>query len=297
MFQKIIVPLDGSPSSETALGTAEQLAQRLGSTLVLLHVLESRPPRLVHGERHLSGRDEAAAYLAPVAARLRSSGVAVETHVHEERVHQVAASVAAHEIELGNDLVVMAAHGRHGLLDALSGSLPLKVAAAGGAAVLLTGSGGELPTFAPKRIVVPLDGRPDHEAALPATRVLATAFGLDTRLVSVVPRRGSEAGGAGPALAQLAPIFSGASLEFAADEAARYLAETADRLESQGLKADWKLLRGRPARAIAAAADSGDLIALSTHRRFGLDASLDGCVAFGVAGSWRGHLLIVPVPR
>jgi hypothetical protein len=39
------------------------------------------------------------------------------------------------------------------------------------------------------------------------------------------------------------------------------------------------------------------MIILATHRRLGLDASLDGCVAFGIARSWQGSMLIVPVQR
>ena len=144
MFERIIVTLDGSSSSEAALPAALELARRLGSSLLLLHVIEARPPKAVHGERHLGTALEAEAYLSPIVERLKAQGLAASSHVHDSGsareatgTRGVVAEVAAHQAEFGNDLAVMAAHGRHGLSQALSGSLPLKVAASGGAAVLL----------------------------------------------------------------------------------------------------------------------------------------------------------------
>jgi nucleotide-binding universal stress UspA family protein len=310
MFERIIVTLDGSASSEAALPAAEELASRLGSSLVLLHVIEARPPKAIHGERHLATVAEAEAYLEPIVARLSAKGLRARAHVHDSGTREAAgtrgvvASVTAHEVEFGNDLAVMAAHGKYGLSDALTGSLPLKVAASGGAAVLLVprpaanaavGAAGA--AFSPRRILLPLDGRLEHETALPAAAALAKAFGLKVRLVAVVPRSGAEAGGPGAIFARMAPALSGASLEYAAEGEETYLAGVGAHLAAQGVAADWRVLRGRPAKAIVAAAEKDDLIALSTHRRLGLDASLDGCVAFGVAQAWRGTMLVVPVTR
>jgi nucleotide-binding universal stress UspA family protein len=299
MFERIIVTLDGSASAEKALAAARELARRLGSSLVLLHVIEARPPKLVHGERHLATVGEAEAYLAPLVASLEAEGIKARAHVHDAGAEReaagargVAASVAAHELEFGNDLAVMAAHGRHGLSEALSGSLPLKVAASGGAAVLLATADRE-----PRRILLPLDGRSEHEAAIPAALALAKAFGVGIRLIAAVPRSAAEAGGPGAAFARLAPALSGASLEFAAEGEKAYLAGVAARLEAEGAAADARVLRGKPAKAIAAAGEEGDLLVLSTHRRLGLDASLDGCVAFGAARRWKGPMLIVPIAR
>jgi nucleotide-binding universal stress UspA family protein len=316
MFERIIVTLDGSSSSEAALPAAEELARRLGSALVLLHVIEARPPKTIHGERHLASAAEAEAYLAPIASRLSECGLRATAHVHDPTGSRepggwrgVAASVAAHEAEFHNDLAVMAAHGRRGISESLSGSLPLKVAASGGAAVLLVprppepssmsveASCTDVGDFAPRRLLAPLDGQPDHEAVLPAAVAFAKAFGLGVTLVAVVPRSPGEAGGPGLAFARLAPALSGASLEYAAAAEESYLSSVAERLAAQGVKADWRVLRGRPVKAILASAQAGDLIFMATHRKLGLDASLDGCVAFGVASSWRGAMLITPIPR
>jgi nucleotide-binding universal stress UspA family protein len=309
VFERIIVTLDGSASSEAALRAATELARRLAGpgraapSLYLLHVLESRPPKAVHGERHLASAAEAEAYLAPLAERLGAEGITSSFHVHEDGPESrasgekgVADSVAEHEAEFGNDLAVMSAHGRHGLSGELSGSLPLRVAASGGAAVLLVPpnlSGG----FAPRRIVLPLDGRPDHEAALPAATALAKAFGAKVLLVAAVPRSAAQAGGPGSAFALLAPALSGASIDYAVEGSQAYLAKVASRLGAEGLEAEARVLRGRPAKAIVAGCEEGDLLVLSTHRKLGLDASLDGCVAFDAARRWRGAMLVAPVAR
>jgi nucleotide-binding universal stress UspA family protein len=310
VFDRIIVTLDGSASSEGALGAATELARRLGSFIVLLHVIESRPPKAIHGERHLATAPEAEAYLEPIERRLEAEGLKASFHVHDSSAagraageKGVAASVAAHEAEFGNDLAVMAAHGRRGLADALSGSLPLKVAAAGGAAVLLVPPAGSraegalAAAFAPRRIVLPLDGRPEHEAAIPGASALAKVFGASILLVAAVPRSAAQAGGPGASFALLAPALSGASIDYAVEGSEAYLAGVQAKLVSEGIAAERLVVRGRPAKAIVAVCEEGDLLALSTHRRLGLDASLDGCVAFEAARRWRGAMLVAPVAR
>jgi nucleotide-binding universal stress UspA family protein len=314
VFERIIVALDGSPSSEAALPAAEALARRLGSSLVLLHVVERRPPRTIHGERHLATTSEAEAYLAPIAARLRSAGLDASFHVHEgtgrasSGSRAVAGAVAAHGAELDGDLAIMAAHGKRGIAEALTGALPQKVAAAGGTAVLLVPRAeargrpgaraeGRDAAFAPARLVAPLDGRAEHEAVLPAVAALARAFGVGALLVAAVPRNAAEAGGPGAAFARLAPAMSGESLEMAARGSAEYLEGVAARLGAEGVPSECRVERGRPAKAIVASCEEGDLLVVSTHRKLGIDASLDGCVAFDAARAWRGPTLVMPVPR
>jgi len=92
MFERIIVTLDGSASAENALPVARELARRLGSSLVLLHVIEARPPKLVHGERHLATPTEAEAYLGAIVASLEAEGIKAEAHVHDAGAEEAARS-------------------------------------------------------------------------------------------------------------------------------------------------------------------------------------------------------------
>ena len=82
MFQRILLPLDGSGMAENILPAAEQFARRFDSTVVLFHGVERGPPPEVHGDRHLTGTVDAEAYLEGLASRLRANGVEVESHVH-----------------------------------------------------------------------------------------------------------------------------------------------------------------------------------------------------------------------
>jgi nucleotide-binding universal stress UspA family protein len=302
VFERILVPLDGSAAAEAALPEAVALARAFSSTLILAHIVEARPPRSVHGQPHLAEAVSAAAYLGERAAVLRAEGLKVETHVHENQEesgtaqHEVAAALANHAAELGFDLAVMAAHGRRSAADWLAASLPLKVAAAGCASVYLARrppSAEELPG----RILLPLDGRSEHEAALGQALALAKAFRIPIELLAVVPRRASEAPGGAGIFSRFSPALHGASLEYAAEESATYLADQARRLASQGIEATWSVDRGRPARRILKrAAATNALIVLSTHRKLGMDAALEGCVAFSVATAYDGDSLIAPVP-
>src|SRR5262245_23298029 len=73
MYQRIIVPLDGSDLAQTALPHALELCRAIGATLVLLHV---RDPR--------SGSVEAARrYLEYVRSQHARENVAIELVVRE----------------------------------------------------------------------------------------------------------------------------------------------------------------------------------------------------------------------
>jgi len=305
VFERILVPLDGSGASEAALAGAEALARIFASTLILAHIVEAKPPRNVHGQPHLAEAIEAEAYLDEKAQGLRDLGIRVETHVHRNAgkegtsQREVAQALAGHAAELGFDLAVMAAHGRRGAMDFLAASLPIKVAAAGCASVYLSRrSGGPLAWTPPDSILLPLDGRAEHEGALAQASVLARALKLPLELLAVVPRRPSDFLGKEGAFAHFSPAMNRASLEYAAKRSGDYLAGLASRLAAEGISASWTVDRGRPARRILrAAAASNALIVLSTHRRLGFDATLEGSVAFAVASSYRGDSLIAPVPR
>lgn len=309
MFERILVPLDGSSASELALPRAQALAAACGSTLILLHVVESDPPRNVHGQPHLAAAEPAARYLERIAEGLRAKGLSVETHVHMSNddngtpQRDLADTLAAHTAELGFDLAVMAAHGRRGVMDFLTASMPLRAAAAGCSAVYLV-RGTAQKGMGPQAIIVPLDGEPAHEAALPQALALAATLRLPVELLAVIPRTGLDAGGKAAASARLSPVLAGASYAYAAETAGTYLAALAARLTEQGttdgspwaVPVSWRLERGRPSRGIVRRARATKaLVVLSTHRRLGFDAALEGCVAFTVATAYDGDSLIVPV--
>jgi nucleotide-binding universal stress UspA family protein len=298
MFTHLLVPLDGSGLAEAALPPAAALAQALGASVTLLHVIERHAPQAVHGERHLTDAAEAQAYLDAVAARAFPPGVRVERHVHADEVGDVARSVVEHSGELRPDLIVLCTHGRGGLRQMVLGSIAQRVVALGTTPVLLVrpAEDGSPRPFACRRLLVPLDGVSDHEQGLCIAQGLAKACGAALHLVTIVPTPGTLSGEQA-AVAQLLPHTAAAILDEAEDGSAAYLRRCVERAQAGGLTLTAEVRRGDPAPAIVAAAEQAgaDLIVLGTHGRAGLDAFWSGSVAPKLPGLTAISLLFVPV--
>jgi nucleotide-binding universal stress UspA family protein len=269
-FARILVPLDGSLLAEAVLPAARSLARRLGAALLLLHVLEREPPAAVHGEPHLVDAPEAMAYLERQAAALRAAGIAVESHVHERPVDDVAPAVDAHVHEFGADLIAMCAHGRSGLRTRLIGSIAERILRAGSVPVLLRtvrrSDGGD---FDLRRMLVPIDFDHDVDAALGAARALAPPYGASVTLLSALER---------PAPAsRLLPGTSALMRAYDVDVLRDRLAELAERLRTDVSDVDAVVAVEPPAEAILAASDAlpADLIVLVTDAHGGLTSFYD----------------------
>ena len=114
MYQRIMVPLDGSDLAQKVLDHAVDLARALGATLVLLHVRTSR-----------TGSKEAARrYLEFVQAQVAPQGVPIELVVASGAI---AASIIRAADEENIDLIAMATHGRTGVQRAVRGSVAEEV--------------------------------------------------------------------------------------------------------------------------------------------------------------------------
>ena len=123
MFNRILVPLDGSPLAEQALPYAEDLATKLGATLYLVRAIPKpdRPAAPLNVEA-VEEREEAKAerYLDRVATRLRGSNLSVETReVYGEDATEVILWVAKEE---QCDLIVGVTRGRTGIMRTIFGS-------------------------------------------------------------------------------------------------------------------------------------------------------------------------------
>lgn len=131
-YARIMVPLDGSPAAEQILPHVESLAERLGSTVILLYAsapLEEEAALtgeadagVVVDPRALVDEEQGAAseYLEHVAGRMASKGLAVE---RVQQVGDAAAVIVEQAHRTGTDLVAMTTHGRGGLGRLIFGSL------------------------------------------------------------------------------------------------------------------------------------------------------------------------------
>jgi len=300
MFRHLLVPLDGSAMSEGALSAAAQLASRTGAQLTLVHVIEKNAPSEVHSERHLVGASEAGAYLEEVAHRPLLAGLRVVTHVHEVEVSDVARSITEHAAELAPDLVVLSTHGRGSARRALFGAIGQQVIGLGDTPVLLLRTaeeGAEAATELRWRsILVPIDGDPAHERALPVAEDLGRSFAGRLDLLMVVPTIGALSG-LQAAASILLPNAMRAKLEIDSASAFEHVRSQARALAARGVQATSEISRGDPARAIVSFARklSSDLVVMGTHGRAGTDAFWEGSVAARVISRTRVPLLLVPL--
>ena len=194
MLKRILVPLDGSPLAEAALGPAIALAERFGAEVFLVRTI--RVPVFPGADPPAQGdtQHEAEGYLEHVSRRVKAAGVTVQTAIPNDtpsagiidqaRFHQV-------------DLIVMSTHGRAWVDALLHPSVTMQVLAHTPAPLLAwkpaetaeaEDGRAALPRYmtdptAP--IVVPLDGSLLAERALPIAEGMAQRFGNPLVLVSI----------------------------------------------------------------------------------------------------------------
>ena len=316
MYRRLLVPLDGSRLAETVLVVIERLAAVYKATVVLLHVIERGAPATVHGERHLRTAAEAQTYLEGLAARLSAGGIAVETHAHDVPEGDVARSIVAHAEEGGADLIALCTHGGGGLRGLLVGSIAQQVLRRGTAPVLLTRpdpsggasdplrgypvsgghaspAGSERP-FAPRIVLVPLDGTAAAEVALAPAQDVARHLGAALRLVMVVATLGTVRGER-QALAQALPMATRAELDLEGEDARRYLDGVVDRLRAGGTVVTAEVRRGNTLSALAAEATKAGvgLVVMATHGRAGVQAIWAGSVATRLLARTRVPILLL----
>jgi nucleotide-binding universal stress UspA family protein len=298
MFKHLLVPLDGSRMAEISLPAAVYLAKASGAAVTLVHVIERGAPQDIHGERHLTSPDEARDYLDEVAARVFPADMPVERHVHAAEVNDVARSIAEHVGELGPDLIVMCTHGRGGLRGIMFGSIAQQVVGLGTTPVLLIPPvmTGTPPAFSCNRILVALDGNPDHEEGLEVAATLANIGGAELCLIMAVHTIGTLSGEQA-ATAKLMPRATHALLDMAEKDAKEYLHRHMTALLAAGFTATSDVRRGDPAAVILAASKriSADLIVLATHGKTAMDAFWSGSATPNVTSRSVVPLLLVPV--
>jgi nucleotide-binding universal stress UspA family protein len=190
VIRLVLVPLDGSPAAEAALGHGVTIATAFRAELILLRVVEAHAALtdpLVSSVDWRLQRAEASAYLQEMASRLEAGGVKAATEVAEGR--------AADEIvqlvrDRAVDLVVLASHGQGGARDFALGGTVHKVLASADASVMIIRPGtGGAPAPAKveyRRVLAPVDGSPAGEWALCQAASVAREQGAELLLVQIV---------------------------------------------------------------------------------------------------------------
>ncbi len=191
-IRRVLVPLDGSLTSESILPHARRLSASLAASMRLLHVLDSGHAggMLADSVEWRLHRAEARSYLEQVAERLEASGLEVDTMVVEGRpARQVIIEARRWEA----DLIALSSHG-HGGADAFGlGSIAHKIVSRAGVSILLARAG-PLPTEdedergvdSYRRVILPVDLSRRSDWALSIGVRIARAGGGEVELVHVV---------------------------------------------------------------------------------------------------------------
>ena len=129
MYTHILVPVDGSPTSNRGLDEAVKLARLTGARLRLMHVVD----QLVYasGMEGLGAmtadqipllREGGEKVLSAAKARVEASGVPVETALFDSFAGRVCDLVVAEAADWHADLIVLGTHGRRGVGRVFMGS-------------------------------------------------------------------------------------------------------------------------------------------------------------------------------
>lgn len=278
MFQKILVPLDGSELAEHVLPYVQLLGNAFQSPVELLRAFSSVPEQWAD-ERQ--GR-----YINQFATAFRDEAENYLNHVRTSFLGDLkdAVSVAAHEGDPANlivteadkeanTVIAMATHGRSGITRWVMGSVTDKVLHATTTPLLVIRSrDGELPSEEVHltSVITPLDGSVLAEQILPHVVALAKSLGLTVILVRIAPEN--------------------------RERSRDYLQEVRDELYQQGVfSAEVQVLGGHPAEAIVDLAQetSNNLVAMTTHGRSGMDRWLLGSVTDRVVRHSGGPVLVI----
>ncbi len=143
----ITVTLDGSLLSEAAVPVAATLAARLAVPLTLLRVIPQRPYRAFYAlegpdappveEIEATEEAEAAQYLTGIATRLRAEQMRVHTVWRRSARQHVDETIVARVTPHADGILVMASHGRGGVVRWALGSTTEAVLAHAPCAVLI----------------------------------------------------------------------------------------------------------------------------------------------------------------
>ena len=132
MFKHILVPVDGSETSLSAVDTAIGLAKAFDSEVTAIYVIDPYPftgvgADFAYGQDQYLGaaKAEANAAVEAVAQRLTAAGLKADTRIVE--AHAVWRGIADAAEAVGADLVVMGSHGRRGLEKLVLGSVTQSV--------------------------------------------------------------------------------------------------------------------------------------------------------------------------
>lgn len=296
MYERLLVPLDGSVLSESALPYAEELAGRMNSEITLVYVAESPQDPLQHmHELYLDKMAETTKRVAERFLEKRRRSIKVQTAV---LVGNAAERIIDFADEHDVGLIVMSTRGLSGIKRWAIGSVADKVVRATTRPTLLVR--GNAATDARdkgvlSRVLVPLDGSREGEAALSYVQDIGVKLKTEITLFQVlttgrptITHKGYD-------------YLDYTEQQMASDRklATRYLQRVSRRLEKNGVLVKAEVRSGNPAEEIIKLANAmpADLVVMSTCGRSGIGRWAFGSVSEKVLLEGNSPILMVRAPK
>ncbi|MGD0780330.1 MAG: universal stress protein [Dehalococcoidales bacterium] len=190
MYERIIVPLDGSKLAEAALPYAEELAAKMGSYISLLTVLG--PEEVLQPKSHTT-------YINEILNVTKYHAEKYVEHTGNKPIEVMkvtlsgdpAETIIKYTSKMPFQLIIMASHGRSGLTRWAVGSVADKVVRASmSQPVMLIRAKKSRSDIRDKRILkkalVPLDGSILSEAVIPYIINMASKLQMEVTLLQIV---------------------------------------------------------------------------------------------------------------
>jgi nucleotide-binding universal stress UspA family protein len=281
MYEKVIIPLDGSEQAEDIIPYIEKLACTFNSNIDLLVVSANRDNTSVH----LLQR-----YLADILDKLtgkslKTSSIFLPGNPGEEIINYTGKNTDA--------LLVLASYGGSGAGHWLLGDLTSRLITRTNTPILLV-PGKQHPVHVKEpeffRIVVPLDGSPRGATAMPYAKAMARKSGSQLFLVDVVTSVYKTYGAV-----KYAADFEKQLSETLRKEAQEYFNTITPELEKEGISFRSDIISGSPADSILRYAEenNADLITISTHGWSGVKRFIMGSVTQQIIHSSNIPVLVI----
>lgn len=291
MYQRMLVPLDGSESAEVALPYAEQLVGKMGDEITLISVVASGKSQ--QGHIYQVYMQKMVERTAQEIKKQAGKEVNVQSAMLEGDPSEEIVDYAERE---NIDLIVMATHGRSGIRRWALGSVANKVARATGCAVVLIRAKNDRRDVRDrgtiKRVLVPLDRSETSEAVLPYIGDIADNLKTEVILFIAVEQL-YHVVVAGDSATKIP--YSLEEMDDSVEDARDYLERVGKTLDERGITTMAEVGIGNAAEGIIELADKidADLVAMSTHGRSGLGRWTFGSVADKVLHGGTTPLLLV----
>ena len=284
MYERVIVPLDGSQNSERVLPYVEELAQRTHCDLTFVGVSSDQERSFEYIFKK---------YVQDLAVQFKNKGLRAQSAFLYGSPSE---EIIRYADTNGASLIAAATHGRSGFQEWILGGVSEKILLHSSKPVLLIsarqpGTGATKSTSL-QNVLVPLDGSEAGEAALPWAEELAKSTNGRLVLLRVVLSTSKVVG-----VMNYATGFERQLVSTLRGQAREYLTSVVAELEKKGLDTKYDLIEGIPSEAILdyAKQNSIDLIVMTKHGMSAPSRAVLGSVVHQVVHASDIPILVVPV--